>query len=152
MKYFQPLIYLSPLVFILSVTSQACLVEQTIAAVSNSAHHEEYTHGTNKHDKPVPSHNHDNEGQESEFGCNNNLNLYILSKILTQTDALKEFDTSFSLLLTDLAGASNSFQYCCNPNQLRTPFLLRTRDRYALTCLLHAPPPAYFMFPASSIL
>lgn len=138
----RPRIKIIPLlIYVLSLSSQACLLEQAIALVLRPASHDHHTVDTQKQSQPTPSHKHDTEGHESEFCCDNNLNFYIKSKILIRVDSIEQLDSiSLSKSIVDFKEQTNSFQYSYNLHCLKTPNSPRARDQYALTCLLHAPP------------
>ncbi|NIR51720.1 hypothetical protein GWO43_24400 [candidate division KSB1 bacterium] len=137
----QPKSYLALLVSILPVSPNACLVEHMIARLADAiptGHH-----GSEAHDphESVPSHKHDNQGQETEFCCDNPLNLYIVARIkaLPQKDTCENSNLIFDTI-ADLVGVENSLQHSNSLHRFRQPAPLRTRDKYALACLLHAPP------------
>jgi len=140
MNFFQPKIYLSLLIFFLSICPNACLVEQAVAALANLVQHEHRDHHEkHEHDKSAPSHNHDKQGHENEFCCDNNLNFYLAGKSFLFLDAFEKNISSLdvSSLTSETA---NSVQYIIYLHRLKQPPTLRGRDKYALTCLLHAPP------------
>ena len=134
MRFLQPKISLALFVFILSVSPHACLVEQAIATVLHAV---PYVHqgGTVQSDHAdVPSYNHDREGHEEKLCCDNNLDWYLGSSTLGVLNA----DTSPRLLVPE---TTKPTEYSYHRSRLKAPTSSsRTSDRYALTCLLHAPP------------
>jgi hypothetical protein len=139
MKYRRARIILALQIFVLTVSPHACLVEQAIASILHGlphGHHDE----ARAHTAPTPSHHHDAQGSEAVFCCDNNLNLYIGIKTVTDVD----IDTPE--LLYPTTPDAISFEKSSYPprfidlHRLRSVTSSRARDKYALTCLLHAPP------------
>ncbi len=131
-------ILLSLFVLVVSVIPNACLVEQVIATVADSfprEHHQESQH----HEEATPSHSHDEEGSEHEFCCDNDAYPYLVTPTFIQLDSDGQLRSSL-FLVEDLEESTNSFQHDYFLHQFRKPPTTRTRDKYALSCLLHAPP------------
>ncbi|MFQ5769992.1 MAG: hypothetical protein ACE5HX_05615 [bacterium] len=139
MKLFQPRIYFTLLVIILTVSPNACIVEQAIAKIANVVSDGHHTDDAHDQDKTTPSHKHDEDKKENQFCCDNNINFYIISKILTQLDKPAQY-VSLSAETVDFDEQQSYFRYDYSRHHFRQPSTLRTRDKYALNCLLHAPP------------
>ena len=131
-------ILLSLFVLVVSVIPNACLVEQVIATVADSfprEHHQESQH----HEEATPSHSHDEEGHEEDFCCDNELYLYIGAKTVIEFAATLQSNT-FLNSVTSTKQTETYIEYQTYLHRLRQPLPSRGRDKYALTCLLHAPP------------
>jgi hypothetical protein len=145
MKYFQPIITLSLLIFSLIVISRDCLFEQALAAVAESLPHGYHTPKAYDHDMSAPSHSHDKKGHEDEFCCDNDLNLYVGNEKFVPALTFQKLNSSISVLIeTKETVKSNQFDFYLY--RLWPPFSVRARDNYAQTCLLHAPPHAHVNF------
>ena len=130
-------ILLSLLVFILAMSSQVCLLEQAIALVVKLAPHEHHGGEAHEHHQPAPSHKHDNEGHEAKYCCDNSLNQFVTSKGYSDFQS-QDFLTSFLFLIIPTSSESSTQAF--HILGARQPESFRSRDKYALTCLLHAPP------------
>jgi len=133
MKIFQSNVCLAFLVFILGVTPQACLVEQAVCAIIDVTAQDHHA---------APSHKHDERGHENLFCCDNSLSSYVVN---TFSDVLnlKHLQSSFAFLYVIPNSTEGIFYMSPNKGlrQLGTHMIsIRTRDKYALTSLLHAPP------------
>ncbi len=137
MQFPRTKILLSLLIFILAMTSQACLFEQAIALVVKLAPQEHHRGEAQEHHQQAPSHKHDNEGQESKYCCDNSLNQFVASKGSSDFQS-QDFITSV-LSLTETTTLESSNHTSCIRN-LKQSLPFRSRDKYALSCLLHAPP------------
>jgi len=137
----------SSLVFVLAITPHACLVEQVIASAAEllpHSHEESAGHDSaaeDHHDEAVPSHCHDESGQEAEFCCDNEVYFYLSSDSGYQSD----FTTASPTITIDAAEDELTFKqrieyHTYYLHRLRQPLHVRGRDTYALSCLLHAPP------------
>lgn len=133
-------IVISLLVYILSLTSQACILEQAIAVILHVAPHAHDTVETSSQSPSTSSHKHDEAGQENEFCCDNNLNLYIKTKTSFHVDWIDQPYSESSMVVADLEQQRNSFQHNDLLHRIKSPNSPRARDQYALSCLLHAPP------------
>ena len=127
------------LVFLLSVSPHACIVEQSLATVTHAlpAHHEG---AGSEHHSNCPSHQHDQSGNEDEFCCDNPYNTYIASK-QAELNSPTIQPINYPVLLgsdelTQITSHRSKYYFLHNPD-LKSA---RARDKYALTCLLHAPP------------
>ncbi len=132
--------FLSILVIVMTVSPNACFVEQVVAAVADTFLHEHQQDEAHGDDRPAPSHHHDDEGHESEFCCDNEKNFYIGS-IFDQNLDLVQNPVLYLPIIYNLEETENPFQrdfYFFH--RLREPQISRTRDKYALSCLLNAPP------------
>lgn len=143
MKSSQPKIYLSLLVFVLSVTPNACLLEQAIAALAHAlphGHHEDQK-GAHGHDAAAPSHKHDDDGHKEEFCCDNSSNFYLFTQqyVHAEDECTTQFQSE-SVTSVEFQENPTYFQNSYRLHRLRQPIEFRGGDRYALTCLLHAPP------------
>ena len=133
--------------YLLTLLPNACLVEQAIAAVVNSfsyAHQQNDHHHDNEsvdHHTASPSHNHDNEGHEDEFCCDNEQNFYIGSAAAKNVELFAYPASDVILFEVDIEEQESFLRYHSyllhQPIQPKTS---RARDKYALSCLLHAPP------------
>ncbi|MFQ5864941.1 MAG: hypothetical protein ACE5IW_06905 [bacterium] len=140
MQLTRPKIIFLLISFMLSVTPQAFLLEQVIAQVAEWPPHIYQDTETHEHEKPTPSRKHPDEEHQAEFCCDNSLNLYIGSQYFTG-------QVSFEQHLSPLLKAINvKTTVYSNPRfyfqNFRLPISFRVRDKYALSCLLHAPPRA----------
>ncbi len=130
----------SILVLALLVGPQACLVEQALAQITQAFPHGHDEEETHDHHSTAPSHKHDEEGHENQFCCDNDLNLYILGNSSVQFDPDWLFvhppkeAVNFEAILLSVSPRLNLHHV--------RPLTPRGRDRYALNCLLHAPPSA----------
>jgi len=140
MQFKRTKIILSLLIFILSVSSQACLLEQAIALVVNFAPHDHHSDDAHEQEQPAPSHKHDNEGHEATFCCDNSLNMFVRGKVFNNHQTVTYSSSSLLISLDPkaIAGSIQHFYFY----DLGPPLSFRIRDMYALSCLLHAPPPA----------
>ena len=120
----------------LAMTSQACLLEQAIALTAKLAPHE-HQGEAQEHHQQASTHKHDNEGQESKYCCDNSLNQFVPSKGSSDFQS-QDFITSV-LSLTETTTLESSNHTSCIRN-LKQSLPFRTKDKYALSCLLHAPP------------
>lgn len=139
MRLFQSKIYFTLLVIILTVSPNACLVEQAIAEIANAlpgGHHEHHNHDQQD---AAPSHNHDKEGSKTQFCCDNNLNFYLLSNTVSQFIML-ERPVPFPSQAANFDEPTKSIKLNYYRDYYRHTPTLRGRDKYALNCLLHAPP------------
>ena len=137
MQFTRTKILFSLLIFILTMSSQTCLFEQAIALVVKLAPHEHHRGEAQEHHQQAPSHKHDNEGQESKYCCDNSLNQFVTSKGSSDFQS-QDFFSFFLLLLTPTTVESSAHTF--NILDKRPPSTFRARDKYALSCLLHAPP------------
>ena len=131
-------ILLSSCVLLLSVIPNACLVEQAIAAVAEIFPHGHYRESQH-HEEATPSHSHDEEGSEHEFCCDNDAYPYLVTPTFIQLDSYGQLSSSL-LLVENLEESTNSFQHDFFLHRFRKPHTTRCGDKYALSCLLHAPP------------
>jgi len=134
MRIFQSNVCLAFLIFILGVAPQACLVEQALCAIIDV---------TMQHHHAAPSHKHDERGHENVFCCDNSLNSYT-ANTFSDVLNLKHHQSRFSIL--SVSPNSTEGMFYISPVtglwQLGTSMIpIRMRDKYALTSLLHAPPP-----------
>ncbi len=130
---------MSLLVVLLSVSFHACQVEQALASLLDSgamAQHEEVEHHGHS---SAPSHAHDEAGREGAFCCDNPHYTYLATQVFIPFDRGPVSDaipfpiaTPGNLAALFTAEPLSSFW--------QIPDTPRGRDRYALTCLLHAPP------------
>lgn len=139
MTFFQPKAYFSLLIFILSVSPNACLAEQTTAAVAGFLQHAHHNDRAYPHDSPTPSHSHDKKGHEDQFCCDNELNLYVGSRKFVPQLIFHELTLSISVLI-ETKEPVDSNQFDTYIERLPPHLSFRARDKYAQTCLLHAPP------------
>ncbi len=131
-------ILLSSCVLLLSVIPNACLVEQAIAAVAEifpHGHHRESQH----HEEANPTHSHDEEGSEHEFCCDNAIYPYLVTPTFIQLDSYGLLSSSL-FFVDELEELTNTFQHNYFLHRFRGPLTIRRGDKYALSCLLHAPP------------
>jgi hypothetical protein len=126
--------------FILSLTSQACLLEQVMAQVASWTPHKYQDAETHEHEKLTPSHKHDEEEDQAEFCCDNSLNLYINNPYFISQVSSGQFFASLFTKIELKNGVYYDLRFYFQ--DLRVPISFRARDKYALTCLLHAPPRA----------
>ena len=138
MKILQPKIFVALLVYILTMSPNACLVEQAIAAIVHSVPDSHDENESQEQHESAPSHKHDEEGSENVFCCDNTLNFYLVSKTLAQIDACEQFSSLLPLFPEQKIQANSFYAYLLY--HFRPPPGIRERDKYALSCLLHAPP------------
>lgn len=139
MKLFQAKILSTLFVLILTFSPNACLLEQAFAVVKEMLPCSHHYNQSGDHHSTAPSHRHDEEGSENVFCCDNTRNSYIVSKSFTQFNSLIHLTSSlpFEACLTE---STISIEYDYILHRYRQPPPLRSRDKYALSCLLHAPP------------
>lgn len=147
MNIFKKELVFSSLVFVLAITPHACLVEQVIASAAELLPHsheqgaEHDSSARDHHDEAVPSHCHDESGREAEFCCDNEIYFYLSSD--NQFD-FKPGSNSYLITTGNVVEDDQTFrervEYYTYLRRLRQPLSIRSRDRYALSCLLHAPP------------
>jgi len=138
-KFLQPKIFVALLVYILTMSPNACLVEQAIAAVVHSVPDSHDENESREQHASAPSHKHDEEGSENVFCCDNNLNLYLVNKSASQVDVCYQFISFIpQTAIVEKQAVPLRGEYPLH--RFRQPTTLRGRDKYALTCLLHAPP------------
>jgi hypothetical protein len=127
--------FLSAFIVIMSVLPNACLVEQVVASVAEMIPHgpHQNSHGDKQ---TAPSHSHDKEGHKEDFCCDNEFYRYF--GFHTKID----FHPPNAILyfLKDASQVKNYFQFHGYLHHLRQPTSMRSRDKYALASLLHAPP------------
>jgi len=124
------------LIFPLSIGLQTCLVEPGLLALQNwLANASSHTEHGSEHN--APTHEHDRSGNEADYCCDNVFypalrgDIFQAGVMLNPPPVLPE--TGLALvapetirpLIPDFDVPQNS---------------ARSRDKYALTCLLHAPP------------
>lgn len=142
---------LSSLVFLLIVTPHACLVEQAVASLAELLPHSHEQGGHHNSAAPeaetaAPSHCHDEDGKEAEFCCDNEAYFYIGSDQHPDVDGISAPEQPVTLNLLESEYAfKTGVEYYTYLHRLRQPVSLRGRDRYALSCLLHAPPFSYHL-------
>jgi hypothetical protein len=142
MQFTRPKIIFLLIILILFVTIQVCLLEQVMARVTSWTPHKYQDAETHEHEKPTPSQKHDEEEHQAEFCCDNSLNLYVDSPYFISQVSVEQF---FSLLSTIIEPKNNVFfnsNFYFQDVGLSVSF--RARDKYALTCLSHAPPRVLF--------
>lgn len=128
-------------VFTIALAMQGCVLKLGFAAVSQLFAHEHPCHQgqSNGHDNArPPSHCHDSEGREADFCCDNS------STLLSKAPAPFEHDLSVHGAFPSQGNVEKSIRQIFTQIQLQTTFLISSisgpRDKYALSCLLHAPP------------
>lgn len=133
---------LSAFVFVISVTPNACVVEQVLAAIAEMVPHGEHEHAADAThaDTVAPSHSHDEEGHEEEFCCDNESYSYIVAHLSTYFSHFHHTRTGGLYFALEAQRAKADFPIASYVHRLRQPTAMRSRDRYALTSLLHAPP------------
>lgn len=142
---------LSTLVFLLIITPHACFVEQAVASLAELLPHSHEAGGHHadsdaKPEKTAPSHCHDEAGNEAEFCCDNAAYFYIGSDHHPDVKCLSAPERPVALTLLETEDAFKArVEYYTYLHRLRQPVSLRGRDRYALSCLLHAPPFSYHL-------
>ncbi len=131
-------IFLSSFILIMSVIPNACLVEQVVASVAEMV--SQGPHQNSHGDKQTaPSHSHDEEGHEEDFCCDNQSYRQIRSHKRIDFQEVYQ-PNAFLYFSTDASQVKNYFQFHSYLHRLRHPTAMRSRDKYALTSLLHAPP------------
>ena len=126
------------LVFILLVSSQSCLLEQGITLAIGVIPQDHHGTEHDEKDNRTPAHNHSDQQQELDFCCDTILTLFGRSSYLPALIQTEHF-LSPSVVSKDGLETKES-----TPNFYFTDFIkvvrLRIRDKYALSCLIHAPP------------
>lgn len=125
----------------LAISLQGCVFEIGFAAVDqflDQVHHGGAGHENHQHERQTPAHNHDKQGHKGDFCCDNAFTLLAKARFpqaqIVQPNVfspplkadeqpeplhLTVNQSNFALLLSSISGS---------------------RDKYALSCLLHAPP------------
>lgn len=141
MRFDQHKIRLISLVFIMGLAPQACLVEMAISAIADGVSH--HAGGNEQHQHTTPSHKHDEQGQEASYCCDNSLSSFVVSQPYAPplpSTFYTRFVVNQQLAVPESLLPSASLRYLSKANPPGDSF--RTRDKYALSSLLHAPPPA----------
>ena len=139
MRFIQPKVYLALLVYILTLSPQACLVEQVISAAFYTISHGHGDEKSLEHHESAPLHKHDDAESENLFCCDNNLNLYLVNKTVSKVDICDQFISCIALI-TIVEKQTVPLQDEYHLHRFRQIPTIRGGDKYALTCLLHAPP------------
>jgi len=136
----------SSLVFLLTITPHACLVEQVIASAAEllpHSHDEKADHHAAEEghaNKTVPSHCHDESGDEATFCCDNEVYFYLTPESDFQPEDIA-YPISAMDVVWDTRSSKQRVEYrTYYLHRLKQPLHVRGRDTYALSCLLHAPP------------
>jgi len=145
MRHFKPktsVLYFSLLIFLLTVTLQACFVEQVVAAIAEMVSHDHHNSERHRADTS-PSHRHDEKGHENVFCCDNSLNSSVVNDTSRQLSLIDQLQAnSIYVCITAVSEAEDSYMFSSanysQTNRYSIPF--RSRDKYALSSLLHAPP------------
>lgn len=124
-------------IFTLILGSQICLIDYPLNFVTGLTHnrHESKTH---EHEKHNGTNHHSDEQNTASLCCKDFLYLYLINSGLDNFKLAQQFLSEDSLpfeLLT--SGSFQSYFYFSTPTKTISP---RLRDKYALSCLLHAPP------------
>ncbi len=89
--------------------------------------------------KSTPSHPHDRTGRDGAFCCDNPYDAYLVRQVFLPLEG-----GSFTGVAPNAIAGGESFTGGLTAQPLPqcrcTPGRPRQRDKYALTCLLHAPP------------
>jgi len=120
------------------VATSACLVEQVVASFAEMVHYGPYqnSHGDKQ---TVPLHSHDEKDHGEDFCCDNPSYRYIRSHTTIDFQQVYQPNT-FLYFSIDAVQDKNHFQFHSYLHRLRQPTAMRSRDKYALSSLLHAPP------------
>lgn len=131
-------LFFSFFILIMSVTPNACLVEQVVASVAEMVAHGPHqdSHGDKQ---TAPSHSHDREGHEEDFCCDNESYRQFRPRATIDFQQVYQ-PNAFLYFSIDASQVKNYFQFHSYLHRLRQPTAMRSRDKYALTSLLHAPP------------
>ena len=120
---------------------QCCSLELCLEKVSELFAH--VFHATNQHghEASAPSHSHDNEGQEGETCCDNIFTLPFETgasdiRIIVSKSNFPKPKPSSSGGMTSSLERVPALSHCISS-------ISGSRDKYALSCLLHAPPIAH---------
>jgi hypothetical protein len=130
------------LVTAIALAMQACVFNIGFVAASQLFAHEHHgRHGQANHDdeKQAPSHSHDNEGHEADFCCDNS---FTLSKTPCFFNRIAKANTPSTSLEVFEKSRVPSFTQIHPHSTFLTSSISGPRDKYALSCLLHAPPRA----------
>lgn len=131
-------ILLFAFIFPLSFTSQACLLEHAFGLIVTCFQHEPHGAKADKHGHAAPSHKHDQKGHEGDFCCDNSLCHPLAGKTASDFKLIVECVSSSLSLAGELWLDSSVPHFFVLDS--RRPSWSRARDKYALSCLLHAPP------------
>ena len=134
-------IIIALMVFVLGGSSQACLLEQAITLVADWAPHSHDSAEPHKHNGTSPSHHHDDAGQTPDFCCVSVFSLFARSNDFANHHPVK-YSILSNFLSNDAPTTIGSTVSHLHAIGLIQPSPFRTRDKYALSCLLHAPPHA----------
>ena len=125
------------IVFVLAISLNACLLEQVLSACADFGHDIE-SYDDTAH--AAPSHKHDSDDHENAFCCDNSQTSFVVRSSNYHIDLFK-LNKSMCYLNFDALEAVASERYSLSPLiSIKYPITPRTRDRYALCSLLHAPP------------
>ena len=134
--------YFSLLIFLLTLTLQACFVEQVVAAIAEMVSHDR--HNSEQHGSDTsPPHRHDENGHNNVFCCDNILSSSVVnntSRQLSLIDQLRTNGIYFCITAVSEAEDSHMFSSASYSQTNRYSIPFRSRDKYALSSLLHAPP------------
>ena len=128
---------LIPFVVVLSLGLQACLLEQVLATAAEWLPHEHQRSEAQNHELPAPAHSHDQDSHESLYCCDNSLSQFFGSKGSADFGSAYFFSSFMVAIESAILDYSRKTFYSYNSEP---PLTLRARDKYALSCLLHAPP------------
>ena len=126
------------LVFILLLSSQACLLEQGISLAMELTPQDHHSTEHNEHENGTPPHHHDDQRQEADICCNTILTLFVRSSYLPTLIQTEHFLSSSVVSKGGLETIESTPNF--HFNGLFKIIRLRTRDKYALSYLIHAPP------------
>ena len=128
---------LIPVIVVLSLGFRACLLEQALAIAAEWLPHKHHSPEAEQHRTPAPAHSHDQDGKEGLYCCDNHLNQFVISKGSADLQSTS-FMSSFLFFIEETALESSAQTF--DIRALKRPLTVRARDKYALSCLLHAPP------------